>query len=69
MLPLRLALFAVRHLYLRIAITVALNEPFKAKVDQRGRVDDQLTRFDSISTSGNGGARSRASEEQQKNTR
>ena len=48
LLPLRLALFAVRHIYLRVAIVVALNEPFKAKVDQRGMVDDELTRLDFV---------------------
>ncbi len=48
MLPLRLALFAVRHLYLGVAIVVALNKPFKAKVDQRGMVDDELTRLNFV---------------------
>ena len=46
LLPLGLALFAVRHLDLRVAIVVALNDPFEAEVDQRGMVDDELARLD-----------------------
>jgi hypothetical protein len=42
--------------FLRIAIVVALDEPLKTKVDQRGMVDDQLTRLDFVPNFRSGGA-------------
>jgi hypothetical protein len=66
LLPLRLALFAVRHLYLRIAIVVALNEPFKAKIDQRRVIDDELTRFDFVSIFRSAGTIAKTEQEKRK---
>ena len=47
-LPLGLAPLAVRNLHLRIAVVVAFNQPFKAEVDQRGMVDDELAGRDFV---------------------
>ena len=48
LLPLAFTLLSIRHLDLRIAIIVSLNVPFKAKVNQRGMVDDKLARLDCV---------------------
>jgi len=38
-------LLAVGHVHLRIATVTALNEPFKAEVDQGGMVDNELAGY------------------------
>jgi hypothetical protein len=44
---------------LRIAVVIALDDPFKTKVDQSGMVDDKLTWHDLVSIFHGGGAAAR----------
>ena len=46
--PRRLALPAVGHLHRRVPVVVALDEPFEAEVDQRRRLDEELSRRDRV---------------------
>ena len=46
--PLRLALPAIRRLHRRVPVVVALDGPFEAEVDQRRRLDQELSRRDRV---------------------
>ena len=69
-LPGAVALLAIRHRHLRVAVVVAPDHPFKAQIDQGGRVDHQFPGFHRIHMGGRRGLcrhTDQASQQRQRN--